>query len=598
LTPPQEQQDINALASLLQSKGLDAGDFIDVINALANIKRRDQQRIDQEEAGSSQPEKKIFRDKEFIFDTREDVFIYRDGRTKSGRYYIRIYDDKTKKVFSQSLKTTNRIEALASAERIYAENKDRMRRGVKLVSLTTKELIATYLNLRFKERTNIPHAGITIGSYDNLIKQLKYWEEYIKESNHQKTKIEDIPPEIGLGFANWILAKPKETYANDRYKGKERSRQSINRTVAAVKKMYKDIAIERRYITQAEAPIFKYLKVQKDSSPKRDVLNEEEYIAIRKWMQYNWVNEKGINPEEKIKRRLYSLFFTVHYNTGCRSKEILGIRWRDINVIPTDKPEDKKIRRSINIDAENSKTGVSRKIVSPNAVQFEQIKNIYKSIGVECSRDDYVFQHTAKTKRGRNIAWGQPLIEKRLKAVCEGSASAGVWSPDGRKITNYSARHYYATQAIMRKVDIFDLALNMGTSITYLQNTYIHATALMKADAMTKGQGIYKLIEEQATSKGKNYALTDDNNVKVGAIEYEEEGGIKIHYQEYYNTLSKETQKIDDYAWLEVMRGDSRISTKEIEEYENVLTNKWGSPISKKELEDYEKEQASRDINA
>jgi integrase len=592
LTPPQEQQDINALASLLQSKGLDAGDFIDVINALANIKKRDQERIEQQESGTAEQEKKIFKDKEFIFDTRKDVFIYKDGRTKSGRYYIRIYDDKTKKVFSQSLKTTNRIEALASAENIYAENKDRMRRGVKLISLTTKELITTYLRLRFKERTNIPHAGITIGSYDNLIKQLKYWEEYITDNKHGKTKIEDIPPEIGLGFANWILAKPKDTYANDRYKGKERSRQSINRTVAAVKKMYKDIAIERRYITQAESPIFKYLKVQKDASPKRDVLTEEEYTAIRRWIQYKWVNEKDVNNEEKIKRRLYSLFFTIHHNTGCRCKEILGIRWRDINVISTDKPEDKQIRRSINIDAENSKTGVGRKIVSPNAVQFEQIKKIYKSIGVECGRDDYVFQHTAKTKRGKNIAWGQPLIDKRLKAVCEGSAAAGEWEPNGRRITNYSARHYYATQAIMRKVDIYDLALNMGTSITYLQNTYIHTTALMKADDMTKGQGIYKLIEEQATSKGRDYILTDENNIKVGAAEYNEEGGIKLHYQEYYNTLDRVTQKIDDFAWLDFMKMDSRMNRKEVEEYENTLIKKWGSHVSNEEMENYEKEQA------
>jgi integrase len=595
LTPPQEQQDINALASLLELKGLSAGDFIDVINALANIKKRDQEKIDREQSEPEEAGKKIFKDKEFVFDTRQDVFIYRDGRTKSGRYYIRIYDDKTKKVFSQSLKTTNRIEALASAENIYAENKDRMRRGVKLISLTTKDLIRTYLRLRFEERTTIPHAGITIGSYDNLIKQLKYWEEYIAENKHSKTKIEDIPPDLGLGFANWILGKPKDTYINDRYKNKQRSRQSINRTVAAVKKMYKDIAVERRFITQAEAPIFKYLKVQKDASPKRDVLTEEEYNSIRKWMHYKWVNDNNINHDEKIKRRLYNLFFTVHHDTGCRTKEILGIRWRDINIIPTDKPEDKKIRRSINIDAENSKTGVGRKIVSPNASQFEQIKKIYKSIGVECSRDDYIFQHTAKTKRGKNIAWGQPLIEKRLKAVCDGSASAGEWEPNGRKITNYSARHYYATQAIMRKVDIYDLALNMGTSITYLQNTYIHTTALMKADDMTKGQGAYKLIEEKATSKGRTYTLTDGNNVKVGAVEYNEAGGIKLHYQEYYNTLSKETQKIDDYGWLEVLKSHPSSTAKEVEDLRQELLKKWGSPISNEEIQAYEKEQRGKE---
>ena len=494
MTPPPEQQSINALASLLEMKGLDASDFIDVVNALANIKKREQQKAEEAQE-TPEKQKKIFVDKEYVFDTREDVFIYRDGRTKSGRYYIRMYDAKTKKVFSQSLKTSNRIEARALAEKMYAENKDKMRRGVKLCSLTTKELINTYLKLRFQERTHIPHSGITISSYDNLIKKLKYWEEYINAQKHRKTNIEDIPTEVGIGFANWILEKPKDTYTNNRYKDKERSRETINSIVSAVKKMYKDVAVDRKYITMAEMPIFKYLKVPKDSTPKRDVLDKKEFTAIRKWMQYKWVNEKGISDDEKMKRRLYGLFLTVHYNTGCRSKEILGLKWSDINYVPTDTKQDKKFRRAITISKENSKTGVSRTIIAAVAQQFDAIQRIYKELGIEKKRDDFVFQHISKTRRGKNVAWGQPLIEKRLKSVCEGAAAAGVWEPNGRNITNYSARHFYATQAIMRKMSIYDIALNMGTSIQYLESTYIHSTTLMKADEMTKGQGIYKVLE-------------------------------------------------------------------------------------------------------
>ena len=39
----------------------------------------------------------IFLDKEFIYETRDDVYIYRDNRTKKKGYYIRIYDPKTQK---------------------------------------------------------------------------------------------------------------------------------------------------------------------------------------------------------------------------------------------------------------------------------------------------------------------------------------------------------------------------------------------------------------------------------------------------------------------------------------------------------------------
>ena len=171
MTPPEEKTNIDALSNLLALKGLDASDFIDVINALSNIKQRDAEK-DEKDAEIAVEKKKIFADKEFVFEGREDAFIYKDGRTKSGRYFIRIYDPKTKKVFSQSLRTTNRIEALSKAQEMYAENIHRMKRGVKLVSLNTKELCNLYLKERFKERTTIPHEGITYTSYDNLIKQL------------------------------------------------------------------------------------------------------------------------------------------------------------------------------------------------------------------------------------------------------------------------------------------------------------------------------------------------------------------------------------------------------------------------------------------
>ena len=496
-------------------KGLDASDFIDVINALSNIKKREQEKIEKEEEAEEKKENKIYTNKRFLYESRQDVFIYQDGRTKSGRWYIRIYEEKTKKVFSKSLRTTNEIEALAQAQKIFEENKERMRKGVKLVSLNTKGLIDYYLKWRFQQRTHIPHSGITYTSYDNLIKKLKYWEEYINEKKHKNTKLEDLPTELGLGFGQWILEKTKETYTNNRYSGKERSRATVNQIIAAVKKMYKDVAINRKFITMNEMPIFEYLKVQRDNTPKRDVLTEEEYMAIRKWMQYKWVNEKGIKPDEKLKRRLYGLFFTIHHQTGQRSKEILGLKWGDISINPTDKPEKKRFNRVIHIRKENAKTGVSRNIIAPVAEQFNRIKEIYKSIGVEVGKDDFVFQHISKTRRGTNCAWGQPLIEKRLKAVCEGAAAAGVWEPDGRNITNYSARHYYATQAIMRRVDIYDIALNMGTSIQYLQSTYIHATTLMKSDELTKGQGIWKVMEERqekkaAAEKAIRDALPDD----------------------------------------------------------------------------------------
>ena len=491
LTPPEEQTNINALSALLETKGLDASDFIDVINALASIKKRD---LDKEERDAAKEEasnqKKIFVDKEFVYETRQDVFIYRDGRTKSGRYYVRIYDEKTKKVFSQSLRTTNRIEALAKAEQLYRENKDAMRRGVKLVSINTKELIRLYESERRKTITDIPHQGITYTSFNNLCKMLKKWEMYIAYTGNSKTPLENIPPEIGKRFSLWLKESDKE-----RYKGTERSNETINQYVAAVKKMYRDIAIEEKYITMAEFPIMRYLKVNRETKPKRDILEAEEFTDLRKWMTNKWCREKDISEEERLKRRIYGLYLTIQYYGGFRNKEILGIRWNDISAIPTESKDDQRINRAIFIPATNSKTGRSRSCVAPVAIQFERIRDHYKKAHIEINKDDFVFINLAKTKRGMNIPYQQPAMEKRLRSVVAGSGLQQKLDETGRHITQYSARHYAATNALMRGVGIYDLAVNLGTSVFYIERTYSHITAMMKSKELTKGQGYWKVIE-------------------------------------------------------------------------------------------------------
>ena len=90
------------------------------------------------------------------------------------------------------------------------------------------------------------------------------------------------------------------------------------------------------------------------------------------------------------------------------------MKWGDISIIPTDKPEDKKIRRAVFIAAENSKTGKSRTIVAPIANTLESLQKLYKSIGVECGPNDYVFQHIKDKKEDRILFGGNLLLINAL----------------------------------------------------------------------------------------------------------------------------------------------------------------------------------------
>ena len=492
LNPPQPDPNINSLDTLLQSRGLDAGDLITAIEAIARIKQRDAIKREKEEHDRKKQQRKIFVDKEFVYETRQDVFIYKDGRTKSGRYYVRIYDSRTKRTHSESLRATNRIEALFKAEQLYRERKDALHRGVKVNSINTHELIRLYQVDRRKELTDIPHVGITHKSFKTLCTQLKCWEEYIIDQGHNSTKLENIPTEIGRGFGLWVKQLEKKEY-----KGTERSNETINSMIAAVKKMYNDIAIDEKYITAAEYPIFRYLKVNRETKHKRDVITPEEFSMMRNWMENKWCREKDIDENERTKRRIYGLYLTIVYYTGMRPKEALGLRWKDIQPIEGGNDLEKNINRSIFIPAENAKTGRSRHIVSAVANQFERIKKHYTNARIEVDPEDYVFINLSKTKRGTNTPYNQPAMEKRLKACLIGSGLQEILDDTGRHITQYSSRHHAATQALMRGVDIYDLSINLGTSVNYIEKTYSHITTMMKSKELTKGQGAWIAIEQR-----------------------------------------------------------------------------------------------------
>jgi integrase len=282
----------------------------------------------------------------------------------------------------------------------------------------------------------------------------------------------------------------------------------------------------------AEFPIMRYLKVDREQKPKRDILEGDEFTNLRGWMTNVWCREKDIDDLERLKRRIFGLYLTIQYYGGFRNKEILGIRWKDITAIPTESKEDQRINRAVFIPAFNSKTGRSRSCVAPIAIQFERIRGHYQKAHIEINRDDFVFINLAKTKRGQNIPYAQPAMEKRLKSVVTGSGLQEKLDETGRHITQYSARHYAATNALMRGVGIYDLAVNLGTSVHYIETTYSHITAMMKSKELTKGQGYWKAIEERGelteldleesgdlpNSKGRSRGIAKSELRKAGAL--------------------------------------------------------------------------------
>ena len=110
---------LDAIQTLLDANGLDAGDLLNAILVIADAKKI-QQKVDGREEEDGKP--KIIQEKTYIYPNITDAYIFRYGRTKSKNYYLRIYDEKTKKSIVRSLKTPSFQDALVKSQ-VITENR-------------------------------------------------------------------------------------------------------------------------------------------------------------------------------------------------------------------------------------------------------------------------------------------------------------------------------------------------------------------------------------------------------------------------------------------------------------------------------------------
>ena len=243
-------------------------------------------------------QKKNYLNKELIYDD-ETAFMYQRGDTKTKIYYLRIFDVKSRRPYVKSLGTTDHAKALVKARTIYQEIKGKIIRGERLRSITTPELIDMYLNTL--HITDIPHEGVT----PDTLKLKKYflntWMDFITSINHKNTPIDQLPSEKLIQFGSWFRDLPRRDGRT-----KKRSVEQINNAISEVKLAYYKVAVKNRYISQDLVPQIDRLKQPKNSAPKRDILELDQYDKFWRFLEYKYQREKNL-PELETHRRILFL---------------------------------------------------------------------------------------------------------------------------------------------------------------------------------------------------------------------------------------------------------------------------------------------------
>ncbi len=482
------KEKLEALVSMLEEAGLDTQDLVDAIITHSNAKKAIQQKERRLDS------KKNILNKELVYDD-ESAIIYQRGDVKTKVYYFRTYDKKSRKQFIKSLGTTDRVKALSTARNLYQEIKGKIDRNERLSSITTAELVKLHLS-RYTVKETKSHLGITSETHRIKTYYLQKWQEFIEHLGYKNFTIDRIPRDKTINYGMWFYNLPKETHNNNR----GRCIEQINNSIGEVKRMYEKTALRERFIGHDHMPIIDRLKEPKDKGYKRDILNDDQYETLWKYLEYTYSKGKKIDKngkkvrdplafrdkDELYKRYIFTKAIGILYNTGLRPLELLQLKWSDISVNPTDTEEEKKINYRIVVRPDVSKTSQRRVVVAPVKKRLDIIKGCYKKMGYTPKMDDYILMNPTKNRQ----PYTRQTLYHRLQRVLKHSGLQEELAKEGKHLTLYGSRHFFITMRLRYgKVPLYLLSKVVGSSVSNLTDVYGHIDTEIEASVITKNMG-------------------------------------------------------------------------------------------------------------
>ena len=267
-------------------------------------------------------------------------------------------------------------------------------------------------------------------------------------------------------------SNPKDLAAAKKEAGKKfkAAQSTINTHNSALNRVL-DEALFQGWITEAIRPTLMNKGIKSES---RGAFTYEEWVDIG-WKMLNW-SKTGHQEKSREIREVLRCYFEFLSYTGIRAgTEAYNLRWKNIQLIKS-KGADPYV--AINVDGKRGK----RELIAQDAISVTlstlasinpQIK--HKSIVnlLAAKIDEPVF-----VDRNGNHVTTEALRQSFKQFLIQHNIRYGA---DGKGRSLYSLRHTYATLALSNGMDIYRLAVQMGTSVAMLEKHYSKVSARLNA---------------------------------------------------------------------------------------------------------------------
>lgn len=204
------------------------------------------------------------------------------------------------------------------------------------------------------------------------------------------------------------------------------------------------------------------------------------YEYMRIWVDATTNGLRGKNglDHKRHRERFYlQQYILILSNTGIRIGEMRNVRWADLDKVEASAGDERLL---FYVDGKTGKRGVVA-----NAGVEVYVKRLWDFRSAELGKEPYMTETIICHTNGKRVGSYKKGFENLL-------VGCGLrQDKDGSNRTLYSLRHTYATMRI-NEVPIYQLAVNMGTSVEMIENYYSHARTKDPAFVATITKGNQK----------------------------------------------------------------------------------------------------------
>ena len=277
-----------------------------------------------------------------------------------------------------------------------------------------------------------------------------------------------------ISSLNYSLIKQFAEW-RDKKLGRKTKASTINTHNTTLNRVFEE-GLMYGYLVKSQIPLLQNKGVKSERRPNFTL---DEYKQLGRYMRH-WIN---VGKEGKSTEMRYLLRDYVHIlaNTGMRhGTEAYGIKWKHLSWHMN---EGTRVLM-ISVDG---KTGQRELVARHSAIRYLQrihsrandLKHLSFEEVIKLGINEYVFRLADGTKT-INLAHTFTALLKSADLLI-----------DRRTDTNrslYSLRHTYATFALLyNKTPIFDLEMQMGTSVEMIRKHYSHLTTRSVAKQLAGG---------------------------------------------------------------------------------------------------------------